>query len=312
MGSNNMDVREFVFNHFFSDLREWSRSNQQVEHVLIEAQRVNCIAQPVVVDLENCFISDSSELEKHDFKAELAASKGMSVLEVEDALRILDSKIEAASGLFVQVEEKVKTKIANLLASQEPAPQDLMYVIIEFWSTYSLSINAYSLLLEVVEHFWDYCSLKMRAYLKVKAQEILDVNYEKIHLKLEDREAIAKGEFAQVGIRLLIGENEEFSLVGDFKKDWMTGEIGLLQSIESYNNYIDAALRFAYSVFGAIARDNNEDDIDETKYLFEISKKNANRLMSALNELEEGGKEMTLKELREEFNFGEEQENQEI
>lgn len=300
-----------ALDQFFLDLREWRRSNQKSEHASVEAQQVKGRAEPVVVDLENCFVSDSSELEQHDFKAELAALKCISISEVESNLCILNNKIEAASLLFGQVEKKIQSRTTSLLTSQKPTVDDVMYVIIEFWSTYSLSVSAYELLLEVVEQFWDYCSVKMRRYLKTKAQKILNGGHHKIHLTPKDREALGTGKLAEVGIRILTDEEEQFKLVGSLDKNWSGGEIGILQSIESYNNYIDVALRFAYSVFGAIARDNNRDSldgIDETEYLFGLSDKNAARLMSALDEVEQGGREMSFEELCEEFNFDEEEE----
>jgi hypothetical protein len=278
---------------------------------------VEGIAEPVVVDLEVCYNSDSSELQQHDFEAELAAARSISVSEVKKNLSILQQKFGMASALFEQVNVKIKSKARMLLRINEPTGKDVVRFIEELVGTYCLSSKAYDLLLEVIEEFWDYCPLKMRAYFKVKAQEILDMEYRKITLSAEDivdfldKEAPETPEFK---FSLSLSNGKEMNLSGLIDLKEIDINSSILESIEWHNKYVDASLRFAYSVFGAIARDNNRGElggVDETEYLFELSEKNAERLRSAIEDTESGGsREMTLEELCEELNIGEKEEQE--
>jgi len=270
------------------------------------------MSKPVVVDLENCYISDSSELEEHDFKAELAASKSINIVEVENNLQTTNNKLKEASLLFAQAEKEIQSR-AKSLGLLEANNDNFIYFIIEFGNAYGLVVDAYSVLLEVVKCFWDYCPISIRRHFRVKAQEILDIGYEKAPLEPETRQALLNGQVDKLDVVIVSDEGEEelSSLTLNFSPP--SGiQSSILESIDSYNRYVDVALHFAYSVFGAAARDKNREDIggvNETDYLFKLSENNALRLMESLKRAEERkGKKFTLDELREELNISEEEE----
>jgi|GEM_PF-3933159 len=279
--------------------------------LFIEEQRVKGIEDVVFVDLESCLIFECSEGAQHDFKAELAAAKGRSKLEVDAILLILDSKVKIASYLFKQLGNQINQSSNKVLQFTNPTASDAIRFIDEIAKAYSLTVRGYELLLEVVEQYWAYCPIKMRQEFVLKAQAIIEKKLQKAELELSPEEK-KNGVLFKVEAELASGEikNSELLLNEPFEEDAFNTL--LLNTIKSHNDYVRLAHRFAYSVFGAAARDKDREDIggiDETDYLFNLSEKNAIILKSALQEIEEGkGRAMTLDELREELGFEEEEE----
>jgi hypothetical protein len=243
------------------------------------------MSKPVVVDLENCYISDSSELEEHDFKAELAASKSISIVEVENNLQVTDNKLKEAALLFAQAKKEIQSR-AKSLDLLEVNDDSFIYFIIEFCNAYGLTVDGYSVLLEIVESFWDYCPINIREYFRAKAQEILDIGYEKTPLEPEDRQALLDGQVDKLNVVIVSDEGEEelssltlnFSLHNGIQSS-------ILKSLDSYNRYVDIALRFAYSVFGAAARNKNREEIgsvDEIDYYLSLPEE---KILQRVNDL---------------------------
>lgn len=110
---------------------------------------------------------------------------------------------------------------------------------------------------------------------------------------------------SDISFTLLNGEKVNFLELIDFKEVGSNALVSEL--IKWHNECVDVSLRFAYSVFGAIARDKNTGelgDLDDTAYLFEVSPKNGERLKSAIEEAKSGfGRKMTLEKLGEELNI---------
>ena len=243
-------------------------------------------SRPVVVDLENCYISDSSELEKHDFKAELAASKFISVAKVEDNLQVVHNKLKEASALFAQAKTEIQAR-AKSLNSLEVNDDNFIYFIIEFCNAYGLTVDGYSVLLEIVERFWDYCPINIRKYFKIKAQEILDIGYEKPLLGSKGRQALQDGRVDKFNVTLVSdGNGEELSSLTLSFSPESSIQASILESFDSYSKYIDIALRFARSVFDAAVEDKNREDIggvSEIDYCLSLPEE---KILQRLNDLE--------------------------
>lgn len=223
-----------------------------------------------VDDLEKWFNSKSFEKTQYEFRAKLL-KEGFKDNEIDINLNILKGRLELVSTLFKQtrVEFEATPDLLVLPVSQ---------IILKLEKVSSLSIEAYEILIEVVESYWEYCSAETRRLFISKAQEILS-------LSLKEKEAQDIPSVVPTEVVKVVPKQKINPVTGKiYSSDEITQEnekIGLLVNqsliflVELYNTYVGLALRFAYCVFGNASRDEDKDylkDLEVAKYLFEFDK----------------------------------------
>lgn len=236
--------------------RVTSGLKQPVYYLLIEAQQVEGIAEPVVVNLEKSYICTSPEAEHHDFEAELAVAKGLSKQDVKNNLVSLHERIEKASVLFTQIEKILSGEATTLLKSEKLSNVQVTRFVKDSLDTYRLSVDAYGLLLEIVEFFWDYSSPQMRREFTDKAQEILKQEVKKINIdtdlpREEDRL------LNEIQVKLSTKDGEIFERIPFEAIDQVDINTAIKNALEFYNRYIDISEKFAESVLTKIGNDSS-------------------------------------------------------